>query len=225
MSLTEHFSALSRRLGLAPSALCLLVAGGCDNKDAKADEDGEAAAGAPVASTATGPSTLEMPLNSGSLPTDELDASALVTDPCTFANADEVAGYLAYLASKVEVERAEQRERGKCIYRAAKPETKLEIWFASEVRLRSSEKKITLAGLEDVNFRLLDESAEVTIPFPAAEDSGKPPASRLYVRIELYHSNAIPTWDAAYRAPDPAALDKAAKDIAENLITRLGLPK
>lgn len=178
---------------------------------------------APAAPGAGGPKTLEMPLGKDALPTGKLEAAPFIVDPCAAASAKEIGSYLSFIESEVEPSKGERRDRGQCLYEASEPETRLEVWFDAGKQLRSSESKISLGGLDGVTLRVLDESAELTIPFEAAKNATKMPADRIFVHLELYHSNRIPTWDAAYRKPDPKALEAAVRGIGANLIERLGL--
>ena len=222
---------LSNRFARVPLALLLLAAPACDGEKKSEGEGAPAAATAATAATAAPAAptaekkTLAVHTTPEGLPTEALDAAAFIEDPCIFADTKQVATFLTYLDSEVMAEKDEQRDRGRCNYKAAKPETDLLIWFSGAVQLRSSESKITLAGIEGVTLRVLEESVEISIPFEAAKDSSKMPANRIFIRFELYHSNAVPSFDPAYEAPDKAGMEAAAKAVAENLITRLGLAK
>lgn len=196
--------------------------------DAKAQAPKSAPAAADPAKAAVGgkagsPQVLAMPLAKGELPNAKLETAAFVADPCALASADQVKGYLSFVQSAVERTTGERRDRGSCVYKADDPEVELEVWFDAGKKLRSSESKVSVGGLDDVTLRILDESVELSIPFDAAKDASKMPADRIFVRLELYRSNRIPTWDAAYRKPDPKALEAAALGLGANLIERLGL--
>lgn len=212
-------------------ALVLMVAPACDDAPpepaAKAGvptpPKGDESASAAAPPQNAGIATFEVTTNAGALPSAPLDAAAFVKDPCLFADAAQMKGYLAFSKAEFTLERRERNDRGECIYSSTKPPMRVKLYFDQTNRPRDRDKMVKIAGVEQVRVRVTDDLAEVTVPFEAAKNAQKMPANRIWIRLMHDPDRTMNSWDPGYSRPQVESFEAAAKGVAENLIARLKL--